>query len=595
MKDFKRLLKYLEPHRLTFGIACLAMFFTALFETAIGALLVPLIDLFSESTKESATLFYLQKLVPRDPWFEAWIRISLLLFVFTICKGIFSYLSVFLMTKIGQSVVLEIRQELYNHLLSQSAGFFEKHRTNFLVSRIVVSCAAIEHAVAANLRDVLREGFMLISFLGAAFYYSWRLMFGALIIGPIVGFLTMKFSKSLQNLAEVSIEGNKRLTDTVHETLSNQTIVKAYMAEDREKHRFSKVAELIARANLRSGKIAALSPPTLEIIGVIAIVILFYFGLREIDIGNMEVSQFFTFLFFLFRSYDPMRKISRQHNEISKAFAAAKDIWNVLDQSHPMPEKPKAVVLSELKDKITFEDVCFSYQNEGKQVLKDVSLDIPKRHMVALVGESGGGKSSLVKLVQRLHDPTRGAIFWDGVDLRDVKLSSLKLQIALVTQETILFNDTIQYNISYGKADATTEQIKEAASVAFADEFIEELPEKYETIVGERGSFLSGGQRQRIAIARAVLVNAPLIILDEATSALDVESERIVRKAMENLMKNHTSIVIAHRLSTIRKADKIIVLEKGRIVETGDHEQLLDNNGIYKKHYRLQSETSQQF
>ena len=594
MKDFKRLLKYLEPHRLTFGAACLAMFFTALFETAIGALLVPLLDLFSESTKDSSTLFYLQKLVPRDPWFEAWIRISLLLFVFTICKGIFSYLSVFLMTKIGQSVVLEIRQELYTHLLSQSADFFEKHRTNFLVSRIVVSCAAIEHAVTANLRDVLREGFMLISFLGAAFYYSWRLMFGALIIGPIVGFLTMKFSKSLQNLAEVSIEGNKRLTDTVHETLSNQTIVKAYLAEDREKHRFSKVAELIARANLRSGKIAALSPPTLEIIGVIAIVILFYFGLREINIGNMEVSQFFTFLFFLFRSYDPMRKISRQHNEISKAFAAAKDIWNILDQSHPMPEKPKAVALSELKDKITFKDVCFSYQNGGKQVLKDVSLDIPKGHMIALVGESGGGKSSLIKLVQRLHDPTRGAIFWDGIDLRDVKLSSLKLQIALVTQETILFNDTIRYNISYGKFDATTEQIKEAASVAFADEFIEELPEKYETIVGERGSFLSGGQRQRVAIARAVLVNAPLIILDEATSALDAESEKLVRKAMENLMKNHTSIVIAHRFSTIRRADKIIVLEKGRIIETGNHKQLLANNGIYKKHYKLQLETSEQ-
>jgi subfamily B ATP-binding cassette protein MsbA len=290
-----------------------------------------------------------------------------------------------------------------------------------------------------------------------------------------------------------------------------------------------------------------------------------------------------------------MRKISRQHNEISNAFAAAKDIWNVLDQSHPMPEKPKAVALIELKDKITFKDVCFSYQYEGKQVLKDVSLDIPKGHMVALVGESGGGKSSLVKLVQRLHDPTKGAIFWDGIDLRDIKLSSLKLQIALVTQETILFNDTILYNISYGKSDATTEQIKEAASVAFADEFIEELPEKYETIVGERGSFLSGGQRQRIAIARAVLVNAPLIILDEATSALDAESERFVRKAMENLMKNHTSIVIAHRFSTIRKADKIVVLEKGRIIETGNHEQLLDNNGIYKKHYKLQLETSEQF
>src|SRR5688500_8172086 len=243
------------------------------------------------------------------------------------------------MAKIGQSAVLQLRQELYEHILNQSTPFFEKHRTNFLVSRLVNSCAAIELAVSANLRDVLRESFMLIVFLGAAFYFNWRLLLGALLIAPIIGILTSKFSKSLRKLAEESFEGNKLLTDTAQETLSNQAIVKAYTAEEKEKLRFRRVAEIIARANLRSGRIAATSPPTIEIIGILAMVVLFYFGLREINAGRMEASQFFTFLFFLFRSYDPMRKISRQHNEITKAFAAAKDVWDVLDESEHLPEK----------------------------------------------------------------------------------------------------------------------------------------------------------------------------------------------------------------------------------------------------------------
>ncbi|HNU08388.1 MAG TPA: ABC transporter ATP-binding protein, partial [Pyrinomonadaceae bacterium] len=443
MNDFKRLLKYLRPYWLIFVAALVAMVLGAAFETATGALLVPIFDQFlTNSTQKSKTLFDLHSLIPKNDWYRAWVMISVLLFGFTVLKGIAEYFSSYLMAKIGQSAVLNLRNELYDHLLRQSTDFFEKHRTNYLVSRLVNSCAAIELAVSANLRDVLRESFMLVFFISAAFYFNWRLMLGALLIGPIIGGLTAKFSKSLRKLAEETFEGNKLLTDTAQETLANQTIVKAYRAEDREKGRFAKIAALIARANLRSGRIAATSPPTIEIIGIVAMVVLFYFGLREINANRLEASQFFTFLFFLFRSYDPMRKISRQHNEITKAFAAAKDVWDVLDEDEILPEKPDAVALGPLAEKIELKSLSFNYRNSDKQILDDVSLTIPKGKMIALVGESGGGKSSLIKLVQRLYDPTGGSITWDGTDLRDASLESLRRQIALVTQETVLFNDT---------------------------------------------------------------------------------------------------------------------------------------------------------
>ncbi len=589
MKEFKRLLKYLHPYRLTFALAFLAMVFGALFQSAIVAMLVPLFDQFLPSAaSNSETLFNLQNLIPKDNWYQKWLMISVLLISFTVLKGVAEYFSSYLMAKIGQAAVLNLRQELYAHLLNQSASFFERHRTNYLVTRLVTSCSAIEISVASNMRDILREGLMLIFFLAGAFYYNWRLMLGAIITAPIIAILTAKFSKALRKLSEEFIESNKLLSDTAQETLTNQTIVKAYSAEKREQSRFAEAARRIARAHLRSGQIAATSPPTIEIIGIAAIVILFYFGLREIDSGRMVAAQFFAFLGFLFSSYDPMRKLSRQHNQIVQALAAAKDVWDVLDENDALPEKPNAVELAPLQNKITLENVSFNYQNENKTVVRDLNLEIPKGQMVALVGESGGGKSSLIKLIQRLYDPTTGAIFWDDTDLRDAKISSLKKQIALVTQETVLFNDTVRYNISYGKPDASEEEIQEAASIAFAHDFIEELPAGYDTMVGERGIFLSGGQRQRIAIARAVLVNAPVLILDEATSALDAESERLVQKALANLMENKTSIVIAHRLSTIRRADVIVVMERGKIIQTGTHAELLAKGGTYKKLYELQ-------
>ncbi|MEQ1761974.1 MAG: ABC transporter transmembrane domain-containing protein [Pyrinomonadaceae bacterium] len=589
MQDFKRLLKYVRPHWLKFMAAIIAMVVVAAFETATGALLVPIFDQFLPPVAgDTQTLFDLNSLVPRDNWFRAWLVISALLLSFTICKGIAEYFSSYLMAKIGQAAVFDLRQQLYDHLLRQPASFFERHRTNYLVSRIVVSCSAIEQAVSANLRDVLREFLILIFLLSAAFYLNWRLMLGAILIGPIIALLTTQFSKGLRRYADQSFEGNKLLTDTVQETLANQTIVKAYRAEARENERFSRVARIIAKANLRSGRLAALSPPTIETIGFVALLVLLYFGLREINAERLDTAQFGAFMYFLFRSYDPMRKISRQHNEISKAFAAAKDVWDVLDESDVLPERPNAVGLKPLTDRVELQNVSFAYQNDDRKILDDVSLVVEKGSVVALVGESGSGKSSLIRLVQRLYDPTDGSVLWDGIDLRDAKVGSVHRQIALVTQETVLFNDTVRYNISYGNPDATDEELREAARIAFAEDFIDELPNGYDTLVGERGTLLSGGQRQRIAIARAVLVNAPLLILDEATSALDTESEMLVQQALENLMKNRTSIVIAHRLSTIRKADKIVVMDRGKISEIGTHTELLTATGKYRRLYELQ-------
>jgi subfamily B ATP-binding cassette protein MsbA len=589
MRDLRRLLSYLGPHKGTFALATFAMLLVGILEIAIGGLIVPIFDqAFAQGDgRRTPTIFGLQHIIP-ESGLGAWKTISVLLLVFTVAKGIAEYFSTFLMARIGQSAVLKLRQDLYSHLLNQSASFFERHRTNYLVSRLVSSAAAIEAAVTSTLRDMLRESFTLIAFLAASFYYSWRLTLGSLLIAPIVAVLTARFGTKLRNLSRESFEGNKELTDTAQEALSSQTIVKAYRAEDRELMRFTTVARRIVGANLRTARISGFAPPTIELIGVVFVVVLLFFGQREIVSGSMNAAQFLTFLFFLFRSYDPMRKLSRLQNAMEQALAAAHHVWEVMDEHAELPQKQNAVELKPLAGAIELKNVSFGYANEERSVLRDVSLKIPAGEMVALVGESGGGKSTLTKLLPRFHDPVSGGVYWDGIDLRDASLSSLRGQMALVTQETVLFNDTVRHNIAYGKPNATQAEIEEAARIAFAHDFIMELPEKYETIVGERGIFLSGGQRQRLAIARSLLVDAPVLILDEATSALDAESERFVQKAIANLVRNRTTIVIAHRLSTIRRANAIVVMEAGKIIEIGSHAELLARGGKYRTLYELQ-------
>ena len=588
MRDLRRLLRYLLPHTGTFVVATFAMIVVGLLESATGALIVPIFDqAFAQGGHRTPTLFGLEKIIPPSG-LAAWRGIALLLVVFTIVKGVAEYFSTYLMAHIGQSAIMSLRRDLYSHLLAQSARFFENHRTNYLVSRLISSAAAIEAAVTHTLRDMLREGFTLIALLAASFYFNWRLTLGALLVAPPIAGLTMRFGSSLRKLARESFEGSKRLTDAAQETLANQTIVKAYRGESRESNRFAKVAEHIRRANLRSASISGMASPIIELIGVLFIVALLFFGEREIRLGRMNTAQFLTFMFFLARSYDPMRKLSRLQNSMSQALAAARHVWEVMDDHAEIPEKPDAVELPPLRREIEFRDVHFAYGDEARVVLRGVSLTVPAGKMVALVGESGGGKSTLTKLLPRFHDPTLGKVLWDGIDLRDARIASLRRQLALVTQETVLFNDTVRYNISYGRPEATEKQIHHAARTALAHDFRIELPDGYDTVIGERGLFLSGGQRQRLAIARAVLIDAPMLILDEATSALDAESEHLVQHAIGNLIQNRTTIVIAHRLSTVRRADLIAVMERGQIIERGTHAELLAQGGQYQRLYELQ-------
>src|SRR5690348_18091933 len=424
MRDLRRLLKYLRPHWPVFTLATFAMVLVSLFESATGALIVPIFDqaFVQGAGQRTATIFGLQRLIPQAP-FGAWKMISILLVVFTIGKGIADYLSTYLMARIGQSSVLKLRQDLYGHLLAQSATFFERHRTNYLVSRLVSSAAAIETAVTATMRDMLRESFTLIGFLAASFYFSWRLTLGSLVLAPIIAVLTAKFGTSLRNLARESFEGSKELTDTAQEALANQGIVKAYRAEKRESERFTQVAKRIVRANLRSASIAGMSPPVIEMIGILFVVLLLFFGQREIIAGRMNTAQFVTFLFFLFRSYDPMRKLSRLQNSMEQALAAAHHVWEVMDEDAAIREKPEAGELSVLRKEIELRNVSFGYANESRSVLRDVSLKIKAGTMVALVGQSGGGKSTLTKLLPRFHDPREGAVLWDETDLRDVTIA----------------------------------------------------------------------------------------------------------------------------------------------------------------------------
>jgi ATP-binding cassette, subfamily B, bacterial MsbA len=508
-----------------------------------------------------------------------------------ILKGIGGYFATFLMTDIGQRVVRDIRNQLFRHILDQSAGFFARSSTGSLMSRITNDVNQIQQAVSETLGDLLREGLSLIAFAGLLFWMDWQLATVTLFIAPLAIHPLVRLGKRIRRTTRRSQEELEHLTHVTAEAFTGHRIVKAFGAEAHEEARFRRAAHQVYRTNLKVTSTLAVLPSLMEMVGGAATVFLVWYGSRQIAAGELTKGEFLLFVVSALMMYTPIKKLSRVNASLQQAMAASERIFEVLDTHSEVRERPDAAVLHSLRHGIEFQHVAFVYDDRpSKPVLRDVSFRVAPGEMVAIVGLSGAGKTTLVNLLPRFYDVTAGAIRIDGLDVRDLTLASLRSKIGIVTQETVLFDETVASNIAYGSPRATLEEIETAARAAHAHDFIVGLAQKYETRIGERGQTLSGGQRQRLAIARAILKNAPILILDEATSSLDAESELLVQDALQTLMRNRTSFVIAHRLSTVRRADQIIVLEKGRIVEVGKHDDLLARpSSVYSKLYSLQA------
>ena len=505
-------------------------------------------------------------------------------------KGAGAYLSTFLMTDVGQRVVRDLRDRLFRHILDQSAGFFTRHSSGSLMSHITNDVNQVQQAVSETVGDLTREGLSLIGFAGVLFFLDWRLALVAVTGAPVVMYPLVKFGKRIRSSTRRSQEELQHLSHVTAEAFTGHRIVKAFGAEAHEERRFRKASHRLYRTNLKVTSTLSVLPPLMELLGGVAVVGLIWYGSREITEGDLTTGEFGAFIAAAFMMYGPAKKLSRVNASLQQAIVASERIFNVLDEHSEVKETPGAQAIPDLRREIEFRNVGFAYDDgAGKQILRDVSFTVQAGQMVAIVGLSGAGKTTLVNLIPRFYDVTSGAILLDGVDIRDATLKSLRGQVGMVTQETVLFDDTIASNIAYGTPGASQSDIEAAARAAHASDFIAALPSKYQTTIGERGQKLSGGQRQRLAIARALLKNSPILILDEATSSLDAQSEQLVQGALQNLMRNRTSFVIAHRLSTVRRADAIVVLERGRVAEIGRHDELLARPGsVYAKLYSMQ-------
>ena len=504
-------------------------------------------------------------------------------------KGIGGYLSDYWMADVGQRVVMDVRTALYRHMLGQSAGFFARQTTGQLLSRVIHDVALVQRAVSETLGDLLRESLAIIGFSALMFYYDPGLALVCLTGAPLVIYPLIRLGHRVRKTTRRSQEQLAHVSHLGAEAFNSHRIVKAFGAETREGDKFGRAAFHFYRTNMKVASIVSALPPIMELLGAVGMVAALWYGSRRIVQGQLTQGEFTSFLTALLLMYGPVKKLSRVNAHLQQAIAASERVFELLDTHSEVPEKPGAPALPPFAETIVFDGVTFAYEDDRRQlILDDVRLTVKAGEMVAIVGRSGAGKTTLVNLLPRFFDVTGGVIRIDGWDLRDVRLASLRAQIGIVTQETVLFDDTVANNIAYGEVRASREEIEAAARSAHAHEFIVELAHGYETFIGERGQRLSGGQRQRLAIARALLRNAPILILDEATSSLDLESERLVQDALATLMMNRTSFVIAHRLSTIRRADAIVVLEKGRVVEVGRHDDLLVREGVYADLYAMQ-------
>ncbi|MBZ5721102.1 MAG: ABC transporter ATP-binding protein/permease [Acidobacteriia bacterium] len=603
MRQLTRLLRYILPFLLQLlpGAALLAA--VGLLEAFRWVLLRPVLDRVLNPASGSDNIqlltipgtnhvLYLQTFVPKH-FHNAWTVVAFALVGSSILKGICDYAGTYLVNHAAFGMVTDLRNELYESVLRRSSAFFQKHTTGTLVSTIVNDIERVQYAMSSVLAEFLQQVFTFMFTALAVVALGGKLAWALLLFIPFVVYSARKIGSRVRHTTR---RGQDKLADVqniLQETITGNRVVKAFSMESWEIARFRQAAQRLFRANLRSVAAAAISSPLMDVVGVAAVALLLLLGRDQVTHGVMTLGVFGAFIAAVFSLYNPVRKFALFNNNFQQALGASSEIFKFMDTEDEVREKPGAKLLPAFSKSIRFENVYFSYagssnSDEAREILRGVNLEVKAGEVLAVVGSSGAGKSTLVHLIPRFFDVTAGRLLIDDRDVRDTTLASLRSQIGVVTQETVLFNDSLRNNIAYGQPSVSQKAVEAAAKAALAHDFIMELPAGYETMIGERGVRLSGGERQRIAIARALLKNAPILILDEATSALDSESEALVQSALQNLMTGRTVVVIAHRLSTVRRADRIVVLENGTITDVGAHEELMKKLGTYRRLYDLQ-------
>ncbi len=570
MNPLKRLFGFAAPYRLRLTAAVVGMVLYAIGSAGLAALIKPILDNVLPNQQRLA--------------FTAWAIVTAY-----VLKGAGSYLSSYLMADVGQRVVMDLRNALFRHILGQSAEFFAQRTSGALMSRINNDVGQVQQVVSETAGDLARESLALVGYVALMFYIDPRLTLVCMTGAPLVMYPLIRLGQRVRRTTRRSQEALESLSHISAEAFTGHRIVKAFGTEEVEAEKFNRAGLRLFRTNMKVTASLATLPPLMELLGGFGMAAALWYGAQQIAAHRLTPGEFTAFFGAVLLMYGPAKKLSRVNANLQQAMAASERIFEMLDTHTEVVEVPGAQDLAPFRSAIEFRDVAFGYEDGPGRILRGVSLTVHAGQMIAIVGRSGAGKTTLVNLLPRFYDVSAGGILIDAVDIRQVTLASLRHQIGIVTQETVLFDDTIANNIAYGSRGASPQQVEAAARAANAHEFVVALPKAYDTMIGERGQRLSGGQRQRLAIARALLKDAPILVLDEATSALDAESELLVQEALTHLMMNRTSFVIAHRLSTIRRADAIIVLERGRVVEVGRHDELLGRaNGTYASLYQLQ-------
>lgn len=570
MKNYKRLLAYIKPYLGYFGLAIICIIVASGANLYLPWIIKDMID---------------KVLAEKDMAMLNIISVSIVV-VFAI-RGVFYYGQSYLVSYIGQRVVVDVREVMFRKFQRMPMAYFDKHQTGETMSYLTNDVGAIQSALVDNLIEMFTEGAILIGSIGMMLYLDWKLTLLTLITVPLVGTAMRIFGKKIKSTGTVIQEKLADITSLLQESISSIRVVKSFVREKYEIDRFKVENELNFKATMKNVQLTSLLTPTVEFLAAVAVTLIVWFGGYEVINGIMSAGALIAFLTYAVNLANPVKRLSRIYGRLQKAMAAIDRIFGVLDLKETVNDKKDAIELPKVKGSVSVENVTFSYDGVHN-ALENVNFEVKSGQMIAFVGASGAGKSTIANLIPRFYDVNSGSIKIDGYDIRDVKLDSLREQIGIVPQETLLFSTTVMENIRYGRLNATDEEVIAAAKAANADKFIRDLPNGYQTQIGERGLNLSGGQRQRMAIARAMLKNPQILILDEATSALDTESEKIVQSALDELMKGRTSFVIAHRLSTIFAADKIFVINKGQICESGTHKELLELGGVYSNLYNIQ-------